>query len=294
MGNTNNNKFYTTAFLIPAMTIYIVFFILPNVLNLLFGFTGWSIYDITKIQFNGLDNFKQMLHESILVSSIWNTFYFAIVTVIVGNVLGFLLAVVMNAKLKLQSFYRSAFFIPTTLSFLVIAPIFNALYHPQFGPINTFLRFIGLGVLAQDWLNDPSFAMNSVIVMSIWSGIGTTILLYLAGLQSVPVEYYEAGEIDGCTAWQKLIYVSIPLIIPAFTVNLMLGLIGGLKVFGQVFALTNGGPNDATQVFGTLIYKNFGMGLFGYSSAINLVFTIIVCVISFFLIAVLRKMEVEH
>ncbi|MDG0813851.1 carbohydrate ABC transporter permease [Cohnella rhizosphaerae] len=168
------------------------------------------------------------------------------------------------------------------------------MYNPQYGPINVFLRNIGLGGLARDWLNDAAFAMNSVIVMSIWSGIGVTILLYLAGLQSVPSDYYEAAELDGCSAFQKLRHISVPLIMPSITVNLILGLIGGLKVFGQVFALTNGGPNDATQVFGTLIYKNFAMGLFGYSSAISLLFTILVCAISFVLLSLLRRTEVEY
>ncbi|MFC3800517.1 carbohydrate ABC transporter permease [Cohnella sp. GCM10012308] len=287
-------SFYSLTFLLPGMAIYLVFFIGPNLLSLGLGFTDWSVYSMTEFGFNGLDNFKQMLSESIFKKSIVNTFYFAFATVILSNVIGFLLAVIMNAKLKLESFYRSAFFIPTTLSFLVVGPVFNALYNPESGPINTFLRAVGLGSLAKGWLVDPAYAMNSVIVMSVWSGIGVTILLYISGLQSVPPEYYEAAEIDGCTAWQKLRHVSIPLIVPSITVNIVLSLIGGLKVFGQVFVLTNGGPNDATQVFGTLIFKTFGDGLLGYSSAVGLVFTVIVCLMSFVLVYALRKLEAEY
>ncbi len=287
-------SFYSLTFLLPAMAVYLVFFIGPNLLSLGLGFTDWSVYSMTDFGFNGLDNFRQMFAESIFKKSIANTFYFAIVTVILSNLIGFLLAVIMNAKLKLEAFYRSAFFIPTTLSFLVVGPVFNALYHPESGPINVFLRGIGLGSLAKGWLVDPDYAMNSVIVMSVWAGIGVTILLYISGLQSVPPEYYEAAEIDGCTARQKLVHVSIPLIIPSITVNLVLSLIGGLKVFGQVFVLTNGGPNDATQVFGTLIFKTFGEGLLGYSSAVGLVFTVIVCLMSFVLVYALRKLEAEY
>ena len=294
MKKLKGNRFYSHAFLIPAMTVYFIFFILPNIIGLFLGFTSWSIFDIKHIQFNGLDNFRTMLSEPIFKESIVHTFYFAIVTVIISNILGLMLAIVMNSKLKLKNIYRSIFFIPTTLSFLVVAPIFNALFNPQYGPINTLLRNIGLGSLAQEWLVDARFAMNSVIVMSIWSGIGVTILLYISGLQSVPKDYYEAGDIDGCSSFQKVRYITIPLIIPSITVNLTLSLIGGLKVFGQVFALTNGGPNNATQVFSTLIYKNFGEGLLGYSSAVGLAFTIIVCLMSFILVTFMRKLEVEY
>ena len=287
------SKFYTRSFLLPALIFYIVFFIFPSLLSLILGFTDWSTYRITEVHFNGLDNFKMMLDEPIFATSIVNTFYFTFASVILTNVLGILIALVLNMKLRLQSLYRSVFFIPTTLSILVIAPIFSALYHPQFGPINQALRAIGLGFLAQEWLVDAKYAMNSIVVMAVWSSIGVTILLYLAGLQTVPKDYYEAADIDGCGFWQKLRHISLPLIMPSITVNIVLSFVGGLKVFGHVYALTNGGPNDATQVFGTLIFKNFGAGLLGYSSAVGLVFTVIVCLFTFILIATMRRLEIE-
>lgn len=293
MKNITHKKFYSRVFLLPALSVYFVFFILPNILSLVFGFTSWTTYNITEIKFNGLDNFRQMLKEPVFTASVIHTFYFAFAKVILTNLIGFFLALILDMKLKLQKFYRSVFFIPTTLSIIVIAPIFSALYNPQNGLINVFLRDVGLGFMAKEWLENPKSAMNCVIVMSLWANIGLTILLYLSGLQSVPKEYYEAGEIDGCSYFQKLRYVSIPLIMSSITVNFVLSLISGLKVFGQVYALTNGGPSDATQVFGTFIFKNFGAGLLGYSSAVGLVFTIIVCILTFILVGILRKLEVE-
>lgn len=285
---------YTKAFLIPALLVYGIFFILPNVIGLALGFTNWSTHDITNIKFTGLDNFSQLLNEPIFLKSVGNTFYYTIVTVIVSNVLAFLLAIVMVSKLKLRNFYRSVFFIPTTLSILVVAPVFKALYNPQKGLINSALRAVGLNSWTKEWLVDPKYAMNSVIVMSIWASIGLTIMLYITGLQAVPKDYYEAAEIDGCTFWKKLRHIALPLMIPSITVNFVLSIVNGLKVFTQVFALTNGGPNDATQVFGTLIFKNFGSGLLGYSSAVGLAFTIVVSVVAFVMVSLLRKMEVEY
>lgn len=286
-------KWYSEAFLVPALLFYLVFFILPNTLSLIFGFTDWTIFDIETIRFNGWENFRLMLDEPIFFSSIGNTFYFTFVSVFLSNVVGFLIALVLNAKLKLRSFYRSVFFIPTTLSMLVIAPVFSALYHPQNGPINKTLRELGLGFLAKEWLENGHYAMNAIIVMSTWAGIGLTIILYLSGLQTVPKDYDEAAEIDGCTYLGRIRHVVLPLIMPSITVNLVLSLVGGLKVFGQVYALTNGGPNGATEVFGTLIFKNFGAGLLGYSSAVGLVFTLVVCLFTFMLIYLMRRMEVE-
>lgn len=289
----NRRTFYSEAFLLPALIFYFVFFILPNLLSLVFGFTDWTVFDMKTIRFNGLDNFKQMLDEPIFLPSIVHTFYFTFASVILSNAVGFLLALVLNSKLKFRSFYRSVFFVPTTLSMLVVAPVFNALYNPQNGPINVALRKLGLGFMAKEWLVDSHYAMNAIVVMSVWAGIGLTIILYLSGLQTVPDEYNEAAKIDGCGYWQRVKNVALPLIMPTITINMVLSLVGGLKVFAQVYALTNGGPDHATEVFGTLIFKNFGAGLLGYSSAVGLVFTLVVCAFTFILIYAMRRMEVE-
>lgn len=286
--------FYSGAFLIPSLAVYGVFFILPNLLNFFFAFTDWTSYNMNNIHLNGLDNFKMMVGEPILWRSILHTLYFTFATVILLNILGFLLALLMTQQLPLRNVYRAVFFIPTTLSVLVIAPVFSAIYNPANGPLNTFLRHIGLGVLAGGWITDEHLAMNSIVVMSVWASLGLTMMLYISGIQSVSRDCYESAVLDGCGFWKKTWYITLPMIMPAVTVNVVLSLVNGLKVFAPVYALTNGGPNDSTQVFGTLIFKNFGQGLLGYSAAISLVFTLIVSVFTFSLAAVMRKMEVEY
>jgi raffinose/stachyose/melibiose transport system permease protein len=289
------SKLYTHYFLIPAMAIFFAFFVLPNIIGLFLGFTNWSIYKInfSDVSFVGLENFKELINDPVFFISIIHTFYYTIVTVIITNVLGLFIALMLDAKLKLKSFYRNITFIPTTLSILVVAQAFKALYDPESGFVNSFLRAVGLGNLAQGWIIDPKIAMNSIIAMAIWNTLGISILLYYSGLQTVPKDYYESAGIDGCNSWQRLRKITLPLIIPTVTVNLVLSLIGGLKVFAQVFAMTDGGPNNSTQVFGTFMYGKFAVGLFGYSSAVGLIFTIVVGAFSIILLSLMRKMEVE-
>jgi raffinose/stachyose/melibiose transport system permease protein len=156
------------------------------------------------------------------------------------------------------------------------------------------LRNVGLSFLAQNWLTDIRIAMTSVLIMDIWGGIGFCMVLYLAGIQSIPKEYLEAAIVGGATGIQKFRYITLPLIMQSVSVNILLSSIGGLKVFSQVYALTNGGPADSTQVVLTYIYKAFSEGRYGFSSSISIVFTVIVAILSFAIIKPLRKKEVEY
>lgn len=285
---------YPLWFLLPALIMYLIFFILPNLIGFGMGFTNWSIESFSNFQFNGLDNFKQMLDEDYLRIALFNTFFFAIFTGLMKNLLGFGFALIVDMKLKLKNYINFVFFLPCTISPLVIAIIFSAMYNPKYGIINTFLRNIGLGFMAKEWLFDVKYALMSVCIMDIWQWAGFSMVIYLAGLQSIPKDYYDAAAIDGASYFQKVRKVVFPLVMPSVTVNVLLTLIGGLKVFGQVYGLTNGGPRDMTQVVGTLIYKTFGMGLFGYSAAMGLIFTVTVSALSFAVMGILRKLEVEY
>lgn len=287
------NHYYSALFLLVPSLLFLTFSVIPSILNIILAFTDWSGFKMNEFSFIGLDNFRQMLQEPAFFKAIKNSFYFAIVNVIGGNTLAILLALLLSSNIKWKTFYRTSYFIPTTLSLLVVAPIFNALYNPYSGPINVFLRSIGLDFLTHDWLLSPSLAMNSILLMTWWSSLGMAVLIYIAGIQSISKDYYEAAEIDGCNSWKKTIYITLPLLVQAATVNIALSLIGGLSVFGQVYALTNGGPNDSTQVFATFMFKNFSQGLYGYAAALSLAFSIIVCIFAFSVIGFMRKLEVE-
>lgn len=292
----SRKKIYSKWFAAPALIFFSLFFILPNLFGLVFAFTDWSIFYVgfDQVNFIGLDNFKQLFSERLLLKAAGNTFYFAIVTVVFKNVIGLALALLVNRPFKTKNYLRSVFFLPSILSTMVVAIVFSAIYNPQSGILNGFLNNVGLGFLAQEWLTNPKIAMTSICAMEIWQGTGLTMIIYLAGLQTVPKEYYESADLDGTTGFQKFRYITVPLILPTFTVNITLTLINGLKVFGQVYALTSGGPADATQVFQTFVYKYFSQGLLGYSSAAGLVFTVVIMVVSLTLTSVMRKKEVSY
>jgi raffinose/stachyose/melibiose transport system permease protein len=286
-------SYYSLWFLVPTSLLFLVFFIIPNVMGFVLAFTDWSILRFDKISFIGLDNFKMLLETSFLRTAIFNTFYFTIVTAILKNILGFILALIANREFRLKNYVRTVFFAPCIVSSMVTGIVFGAIYNPEFGLLNKFLNEAGLGFMAKEWLVDKDFAMLAVCGMEIWHWVGFSMVIYLAGLQNIPKYYYDASKIDGANSIQRLKNIVVPLIMPSVTVSIMLSLISGLKVFDQVFSLTNGGPMNKTQVISTLIYKNFSNGLLGYSAAMGLVFTIIVISITFTILRITRKMEVE-
>lgn len=294
MNNVGLRKYYTPWFIIPAIFLYALFFLLPNVLNLIVGFTDWSTYNFKDPRFNGLYNFTQIFTDPIFYTAVKNTLYFTFVTTIGKVIIGLFLAVILNRELKLKNMYRLIIFSPIMLSTIVVSLIFSAIYHPDNGIINVFFRVVGLGFLAKQWLIDPQYAMNCVCAMEIWTGIGFVMVIFLAGLQAVPKDIYESSNIDGTNEIQKLLYITIPLIFPTVTINTVFSLIGGMNVFGQVYGLTNGGPLNSTQVYGTFVFKSFANGLFGFSSAAGLIFTLVVSFASFLLLRFFRKFEVEY
>jgi ABC-type sugar transport systems, permease components len=271
-----------------------MFFILPNIAGLFLGFTDWSSFYPLKPTFNGISNFIDIFNSSIFYTSIKNTLYFAIITTVVKIFFGFILAILLNGAVKFKNLYRTIIFSPVVVNPLVVALIFSALYNPTDGPINGFLRSMGLGMLQKDWLTDVNIAMNSICIMEVWMGIGVTVVIFLAGLQTVPKEYYESSTIDGASNLQQFIHITIPLTFHAITINTVLCLLKGIGVFAQVYGLTNGGPADATQVYGTFIFKSFAQGLFGYSAAAGILLSVVVSIVSFLLLGFFRKMEVEY
>lgn len=285
---------YSYLFLVPALLIYAIFTIIPNILGLFLGFTNWSVYKMYDFTFVGLDNFKQILTESNVRISILNTLYFTVFTVFFKNIFGLICALIVDKNLKSRIYLRTVIFMPLIISPIVIAVIFSAIYEPDKGLLNTFLRYIGLGIFTQGWLTDTKVAMTSICIMDVWSGIGFSMVIFLAALQGVPKEYLEASMIDGAKGMQRLKHVILPLIMQSVSVNVLFSVVSSLKVFTQVYALTNGGPADSTQVVQTFIYKAFSGGRYGYASAVGIVSTIVISIISFAVLKLFGKREVEY
>lgn len=276
----------------PALLIYTVFFVAPAIIGFYYSFTDWRL-DRDTITFIGWDNFIRIFSDETLLLAMKNTLIFAIATVIGKNVLAIALAVALNMRLKTRNFLRAIFYSPSILSVLVISIVFTPMLRTE-GMINRMFETIGLGSFSQAWLTDHSIVIWTVAAVSIWQHTGFQMAIYLAGLQSISKEYYEAATIDGAGSWKSFIHITLPLLLPAININLMLTLIGGLKVFSEVFVLTGGGPGNASQVVGTIILRAFGEGSWGLGTAINTLLFIIVTIISIPLLIFMRRKEVAE
>lgn len=244
---------YSYILILPALLIFGIFFIAPSIYGVIYSLTDWTIGK-DEISFIGFENYRTILQSEELQLAIYNTFLYAVVVVIGKNLNGLLLALAVNTKMKLRGYFRVIFFLPCVISTIIIGLIFVPILHPN-GILNEFLNTIGLGFLSQQWLVDLHVVMFSIAGVSIWQWSGYHMVVYLAGLQGIPADYYEAARMDGATAWQRFRYITFPMLAPAFNINLLLSLIGGLKVFSEPYALTNGGPGKASQVIALEVFS---------------------------------------
>jgi raffinose/stachyose/melibiose transport system permease protein len=283
---------YSILFLLPALTIYLLFSIGPTVSGFYYSFTNWTALNSGNIRFIGLVQFKRLLQLDYLGLAIFNTILFTVTTTFFKLSIGLLLALVLNQAIMGRTILRGIIFTPTLINNIVLGLIFMTILAPS-GLLNSFLKFIGLDFLAISWLAESKVAMYCVSFMEIWKWSGQMMLIFLAGLQGVPGDLYEAADIDGASSIQKFKAVTFPLIRPAFNINLLLSVIWGIRVFDVVFALTHGGPGRATETLNTIVFESLGKGFYGFGSAVNLIIVIIIVIISIPLVKGLRKGEVE-
>lgn len=290
--NNISERLYSPLFALPAFFIFFVFFMVPVILGFGYSFTNWNQY-LTEIEYIGLENFKQIFTDKISTLALKNTLLFASITTIGKNIIGLGLALILNTKLKGKTIWRAIYFSPAILSTIIVGLVFSAVLHPT-GLLNDALRFLRLDFLARSWLTDKNIVMYTVSAVEIWMYAGFHMAIYLAGLQSIPNELIEAAKIDGISGAQQFRYITFPLIIPSFNINLIMSLIGGFKVFDIVYVLTNGGPGFSSQVVSTMVYRAFGEGRWGYGTALNLILFAIISIIALTVLNFLRKKEVEY
>jgi raffinose/stachyose/melibiose transport system permease protein len=267
-------------FALPALAVYVVFLVYPSITSLFFSLTDWDglspTYNIV-----GLDNYVAMANDPVIMTALKNNAIWTVVTLTIPMVLGLLLAIFLNGKVRGKPVLRLIFYTPAVLPLVSIASIWGWLYNPQYGAINELLRVIGLDSLAQPWLGQDSTALAAIMVPAIWLRTGFPMLLYLAALQGIASEMYEAATVDGATRWQQFWHITMPSLKPAHYIVLALSLIDSFKVFDMVYAMTYGGPGTATQVMGTWMYANvFQYYQAGYGTAIAVVITVIAIVVS--------------
>ena len=267
------------SFVIPNFIGYFIFIFLPVCFSFILSVMKWDGSNVPMV-FVGLQNFQKLFHDSTFIISLKNTLWYAVFTVPLTLVASLLIAVLLNSKIKGIVVYRTAFFFPYVASLVAVGAVWNMLFQPDFGPINEFLRFIGMQNPPK-WCASTDWAMWVIIIVSVWKYMGYYMIVYLAALQGIAKDLYEAAEIDGATGFKKLRYITIPMLTPTtFFVVIMLT-IQCFKVFDLIYVMTGGGPGRSTNVLVNHIYNAAFVDFkFGYASASALVLFAIVLVIT--------------
>jgi raffinose/stachyose/melibiose transport system permease protein len=282
-------KFYPLWFYLPAALLYVVLFAVPTFASFYFSLTRWSLFDV---EFIGLDNFFLFFREPILRQGFINTFIYAFLTSGTKVVLGLLLGVLLTSQIIARGYLRSVVFFPVLVSTIGVGITFKVLMDPFDGLINGALSVFGIQGPA--WLTDPAWALFSVALVDVWKGIGIATLIYIAGIVAIPQEYLEAAKIDGANGWKTLIHIIVPLAWPATYTVILLSLIGGLRSFELIWAMTGGGPGFTSDVIASVIYKQYQAGFYGLSTAGNVVLFVVVAAIIFPLSYLLQRREVQR
>jgi len=277
-------------FTLPAILFISVFILIPVFYGLYLSMTNWDGY--SPAVFIGIKNYINLFKtDDIFRKDIFNNVKFAIAVVTGKNILGLLLALLANMKLRGVTFFRTVLFLPVTMSFVAIGILWAWIYNPQFGLISSGLHLLGLDQFNKPWLGLESTALWAIVVVDIWKWTGFHMVLYLAGLQGIPIDLYEAAMVDGALSFDKFRYITLPLLAPIVFINILMSLSGAFVTnFDLVWVMTGGGPNHASEVVLTrMVLEAFQYGRLGYSSAMGYVLFIIVGIISFFYIRMARS-----
>lgn len=265
----------------PAVVLLLVFFVVPVALMFGLAFTNARLISPRPAEFVGLDNFVSLFGDSLFWASLRNTAYFALVVVPAQAGLALLLAVLVNAKVRGRNFFRTVYFVPVVTSMVVVSLLWRFIYEPD-GLLNQLIRAVSFGTLeGTDWLNNPSTAMPAIMLMSIWQAVGFHMVIWLAGLQTIPPELYEAAALDGAGGWQLFRHVTWAGIRQTRTFILITITIGAFSLFTQISVMTQGGPLDSTTtVVFMAVRTGYEQHATGYAAAVSLVFFVVVLAIS--------------
>jgi multiple sugar transport system permease protein len=253
------------SFILPNFLGFGLLTLVPIVVLFYMSFTNWNVFGTA--DWIGLTNFERLIGDGSFRISVVNTLYYAVLHIPLTIVVSLGLALLLNNKLRGVAFFRTAAFFPYITSIVAIAVVWNLLFSPDYGPINEFLRFIGIQN-PPGWLTSPEWAMPAVVIVGTWRDMGYYMILFLAGLQTVPRELHEAARVDGANLWQRFVNVTLPCLRPTmFFVTVMLT-INSFKIFDLILVMTEGGPGQSTLVLSQFIYrKGFVESQFGYASA---------------------------
>ena len=275
------NREATSGFLFlgPNFFGFLLFNLIPITACFILSFTKWNFSNSPT--FIGFKNYTSLLNDQLFWKYLWNTIYYTILTVPLTIIVGFILAYVLNRKIKGIVFFRTLYFLPSVTLLVAVAVIWSWIYNADFGLLNYILSLFG--IQGPNWLQSSTWAMPAIIIMGVWKGSGYSMLIYLAGLQSIPGEYYEASTIDGAGWYQQIRYITIPLIYPTTFFILVTSTISAIQGFDQFYVMTHGGPAGATTTLVYYIFENaFEWFNMGYASTAAIVLFIIIMALTLF------------
>ena len=279
---------YSPLFYLPAGVVYVAIFVVPTVMSFWFALTRWTLFDA---KFIGLDNFRQFFSEPALRSGLWHTLVYAVITSGLKVVIGLFLAVVLTSNIRVRGVLRSMVFFPVLVSSVAVGLTFAVLLAPDTGLVNVVLGWFHFG--GYDWLGSANTALLAVSLVDVWKGVGLATVIYIAGVLSIPKDYYEAVDVDGGGAWDKFRNITLPLSRPATFSVILLSFIGGLRSFDLIWTMTGGGPGFSSDVIASVIYKEYQAGFYGLATAGNVVLFIFVTLIVYPLFRYFSSKEVD-
>lgn len=273
--NTKKRNMVFFWMILPAFIGFVGLYILPTAMSFLYSLTNWSVYS-SDIHFVGLDNFKKVFADEKTVAALKNSIRYALMITVAQNALAIVLAVLLNRKSKIANFVKSITFLPAVLSIMVVGFLFQYIMtSADGGLLNTVIMFFGGQPV--NWLGDKNIALYSVLITQVWQWTGWSMVIYIANLKSIDSSLYEAANIDGASGIQQFFRVTLPLLYPSVSFNVLMSLIGGMKMFDAVFVMTKGGPGYATEtIMTTLIREGFNNGKTSYACAFAVIFFIVV------------------
>lgn len=266
-------------FLAPAIFLLTVFFFAPVLAGLALSLTDFDLYtigDASNLRFVGVRNYRDLFGSEIFWTAFANTMYFALVGGPLTVAVSLAAALLVNAKLtRFKALFRTIYFAPVVTTLVAVAIVFKYLYHPRFGMLNRFLDTLGLG--QPDWLGNPRLAMFAIILLAVWKGFGYTMIIFIAGLQQIPEELYEAARLDGAGAWRQFRHITLPMLAPTFLFVGIVVAIGQLQIFAEPYVMTRGGPLNKTVTIVMLMYEQgFKFWEMGYAAAVAFVLFLVI------------------
>jgi raffinose/stachyose/melibiose transport system permease protein len=284
----NRSRIYNLWFTTPLIIVFTIIFIIPTVISFFFSLTIWNFVEY---RFVGLYNFRTFLSEYSLNIGIKNTLVYGTLTSGFKVIIALALAILLTSPIKSKNVVRSIVYFPNLVSTVAVGITFSSLMHPTRGLFNTLLA--RLGVEGPNWLGDPNLALLSVIAVDVWKGLGTATVIYIAGLMAIPETYYEAASIDGAGKFRKFKNVTLPLVRGSMNSVIILSFISGIRQFELIWTMTKGGPGFATDTLASIIYKQYGAGFFGLSTAGNVILFILIVILVFPLYRFIISKEVD-